>query len=176
MKRIYKYLKSQGIAVGKDTLHSYLSYLEDAFLIRSVAIATDSERRRRVNPRKVYPIDTGLIPIFDRTGKANLGHALETAVFLELNRRGAEIAYVRTAGGYEVDFHVRHLDGHEELIQVCASVDHPDTYARELRALQDAATEYAQASRVLITLDKPTLLDIPSGVTVVAARDWLLTK
>lgn len=167
-------LKSQGIAVGKDTLHSYLSHLEDAFLLRSVAIATDSERRRRVNPRKVYPIDTGLIPIFDRSGKANLGHALETAVFLELNRRGAEVAYVRTACGYEVDFHVRHLDGREELIQVCASVDHPDTFARELRALQDAASEYAQAGRLLITLDKPATLDTPSGVTVVSARDWLL--
>ena len=30
------------------------------------------------------PVDTGLIPIFDRSGKATLGHALETAVFLEL--------------------------------------------------------------------------------------------
>ncbi|WP_434735399.1 DUF6444 domain-containing protein [Candidatus Accumulibacter necessarius] len=29
-------------------------------------------------------VDTGLIPIFDRSGKATLGHALETAVFLEL--------------------------------------------------------------------------------------------
>lgn len=167
-------LKSQGIAVGKDTLHSYLGHLEDAFLLRSIAIATDSERRRRVNPRKIYPVDTGLIPIFDRSGKANLGHALETAVLLELNRRGAEVAYVRTAKGFEVDFHARYVEGHEELIQVCANVDHPDTLSREIRALHDAAADFPKAGRVLITMDKPTLLAPSPAVTIVAARDWLL--
>lgn len=167
-------LKSQGVAVGKDTLHKYLGYLEDTFLLRGIAIAADSERRRRVNPRKVYPIDTGLIPIFDRSGKANLGHALKTAVFVELDRRGAEVAYVRTANGFEVDFHARYVEGREELIQVCASVDQPTTLAREIRALQDAAPDFPQAGLVLVALDRPALLDIPAGVTVIAARDWLL--
>ena len=167
-------LKSQGVPVGKDTLHSYLGYLEDAFLLRSVAVATDSERRRQVNPRKVYPVDPGLIPLFDRTARANLGHALETAVFLELGRRGAEVAYVRTASGYEVDFHVRHLEGREELIQVCASVDAPETLAREVRALREAAPEHPRAARVLVTLDRPAVLAAPDDVTVIAARDWLL--
>ena len=169
-------LKSQGIAVGKDTLHSYLGHLEDAFLLRSLSIAADSERRRRVNPRKVYPIDTGLIPIFDRSGKANLGHALETAVLLELDRHGAETAYVRTANGFEVDFHVRHADGRQELIQVCASLDHPDTAAREIRALQDAAAEFPKAARVLVALDKPASIALPAGVKLVAASEWLLGK
>ena len=167
-------LKSQGVAVGKDTLHSYLGYLEDAFLVRSLAIATDSERRRRVNPRKIYPVDTGLIPIFDRSAKANLGHALETAVFLELIRQGAEIAYVRTANGFEVDFLARYVDGHAELIQVCASIDHADTRAREIRALQDGAAEFPMADLVLIVLDKPAVIDLPEGVRVIEARDWLL--
>lgn len=44
------------------------------------------------NARKAYPIAPGLIPVFDRSGGANLGHALETAIALQLNRRGAEIA------------------------------------------------------------------------------------
>ena len=169
-------LKSQGIAVGKDTLHTYLGYLEDAFLLRSITIATDSERRRRVNPRKVYPIDPGLIPIFDRSGKENLGHVLETVVFLELLRRGAELAYVRTANGFEVDFYARFIDGREELIQVCTSIDQPATLAREIRALQDAAADFPRADLLLVTLDQPALFDIPEGVTIVAARDWLLLR
>lgn len=169
-------LKSQGIAVGKDTLHTYLGYLEDAFLLRSITIATDSERRRRVNPRKVYPIDPGLIPIFDRSGKANLGHALETVVFLELLRRGAELAYVRTVNGFEVDFHARSIEGREELIQVCTSIDQPATLAREIRALQDATADFPRADLLLVTLDQPALFDIPEGVTIIAARDWLLQQ
>jgi hypothetical protein len=168
-------LKSQGIAVGKDTLHMYLGYLEDTFLLRSIAIAADSERRRRVNPRKVYPIDTGLIPIFDRSGKANLGHALETAVFLELDRRSAEVAYVRTTKGFEVDFHARSIEGCEELIQVCTSVDQPATLARELRGLHDAAKDFPRAELILLTLDRPALVDIPAEVKIIVARDWLLS-
>lgn len=167
-------LKSQGIPVGKDTLHTYLGYLEDCFLLQSVAIATDSERRRRVNPRKTYPIDTGLIPLFDKSGKTNLGHALETAVFLELQRRGAEVSYLRTPNGFEVDFYVRCSEGQHYLLQVCVTIDNPTTLEREIRALQDAAINYPGARLLLITLDQPALVRTAADVTVIAARDWLL--
>ena len=64
-----------------------------------------------VNPRKSYPVDPGLIPIYERTGRPNLGHALETAVLVELERRGYQTAYVRTRGGLEVDF-IAKVAGH----------------------------------------------------------------
>ena len=78
VQRFYGDLRSQGIPVAKDTLHAYVGHLEDAFLIRTLPIAADSGRRRMVNPRKVYPVDPGLIPVFDRAGRDNTGHALET--------------------------------------------------------------------------------------------------
>lgn len=70
-----------------------------------------------VNPRKAYPVDPGLIPVFDRSGKANVGHALETVVALDFERRGAEVTYVRTDFGHEVDFLARSPDGRKYLIQ-----------------------------------------------------------
>lgn len=167
-------LKSQGIAVAKDTLHDYLGYLEDTFLVRLITVATDSERRRMVNPRKVYPIDPGLIPVFDRSGKANLGHALETAVMLELERRSIEVAYVHTPSGYEVDFLARLPDGGEELIQVCASLDDAATRDREVRALLDASSHHPRATLRIISIDIPLRLNIPQGITVSAATDWML--
>ena len=88
VQRFYGDLRSQGVPVAKDTLHAYIGHLEDAFVIRTLPIAADSERRRMVNPRKVYPVDPGLIPVFDRAPRANEGHALETVVALELERRG----------------------------------------------------------------------------------------
>jgi len=169
-------LKSQGIPVAKDTLHSYLGYLEDVFLVRMVSIAADSERRRMVNPRKVYPIDPGLIPLFDRSGKANLGHALETCVLLELDRRGAEAGYVRTAEGYEVDFLARYPTGREELVQVCASLDDPATRERETRALVEAARQHPRAGLHLVSLHIPPAHGIPAKITVHAACDWLLQE
>ena len=167
-------LRAQGIPVAKDTLHDYLGYLEDAFLIRTVSLATESERRRMVNPRKAYPIDPGLIPVFDRSGRANRGHALETVVLLELERRGAEIAYVRTAAGFEVDFLARYPEGGEALIQVCADLDDPVTWQRETRALLNAAQEYRQATLHLISLEPDQWAELPPGITWRPATAWLL--
>lgn len=174
VNKFYGDLKSQGIPVAKDTLHGYLGHLEDAFLVRVVSLATDSERRRMVNPRKIYPIDPGLIPLFDRSGKTNLGHALETCVLLELDRRGAQVGYVRTPSGSEVDFLVRHPTGGEELIQVCTSLDDPVTRERELRALTEASAIHSRAACSLIALDIPAAADIPPNVTLHRAADWLL--
>ena len=175
INKFYADLKSRGVAVGKDTLHSYLAHLEDAFLLCSLDVATDSERRRQVNPRKVYPVDTGLMALFDRSGKANVGHALETAVLHELHRRGAQVNYVRTTNGYEVDFLARDVSGKQTLIQVCAELDNPATLAREVRALQDAAETWPEAALQVITLHVPTVGGLPAGIELCLAGDWLLS-
>jgi len=177
VNKFHQSLRSQGISVGKDTLYSYLSYLEDAFLVRIVSIATDSERQRMVNPRKVYPIDSGLIPVFDRSGKANIGHALETAVYLELERRGAKVSYVKTASsGYEVDFLARYPDGSTDLIQVCASLEDSDVREREVRALVEAVSKYPRASLHIVTLNPGTREDVPPTIQVHPAAAWLLAE
>lgn len=174
--RFYRDLKSMRTPVAKDTLHDYLRYLEDAFLLRAIPVAADSERRRMVNPRKVFPVDPGLIPVFDRTGRLNLGHALETAVLLALLRRGAEVAYVKTTGGYEVDFLARFLDGSEQLLQVCADVSDEATVMRELRALREAAVEHPKATRHVITLTPGALAEAGDHASVHAAELWLLAE
>lgn len=173
VNRFHHDLRSQGLSVAKDTLHAYLGHIEDAFLVRTLCVATESERRRMVNPRKAYPVDTALIPIFHRSRRANTGHALETCVLLELERRGAETAYVRTPGGFEVDFLARYPEGHEELIQVCASLDSPGTQDREVRALLDAAREYPGAELCLIGLDIPPRAELPPEITLYSAAEWL---
>ena len=168
-------LKTQGEGVGKDALHAMVNHLEDAFLIRSVPLATESERRRNSNPRKVYPVDPGLIGAFDRSGRSNLGHALETVVLHELDRRGAEVGYVRTAEGYEVDFLARYFDGREELLQVCASATEREIQAREYRALEAAALAYPGAGKRLLTLTRDAMpAQAPPGVVVQPAYEWLL--
>ena len=168
-------LHSQNIAVAKDTLHAYLGHLEDSFLVRTVSMSSGSERQRMVNPRKAYPIDMGLIPVFDPSGRANYGHALETAVLLELERRGAQISYLRTAEGFEVDFLVRYPEGGEELIQVCAELDVPATREREIHALHSAGSEKPDATLRLITLTAQNLRDLPDGIIWQSASEWLLS-
>ena len=173
VNKMYNDLRSQGIAVGKDRVYAYLSYLEDAFLVRIIPVAAASERQKMVNPRKVYPVDPALIPLYDRSGRANIGHALETCVLLELVRRGAEVYYVRTPSGYEVDFLARYWDGREELVQVCADLTDTQTAEREVRALVEASQLYPHAQPLLITL-YPAAHTLPNGVTVQTALDWFL--
>jgi predicted AAA+ superfamily ATPase len=174
VNRYYNQLKSQGIPVSKDTLHAYLAYLEDAFLVHGVWLAADSERRRMSNPRKFYPADPGLIPIFERSGRPQPGKALETVVLVELLRRGCEVTYVRSAEGFEVDFLTRRPEGMQELVQVCAELDDPATREREVRALLAAAKEHPRARQVLITLTPDSARDVPPSIRVHDASRWLL--
>ena len=175
VERFHRALKSQGFAIAKDTVHRLLAHLEDCFLVRVVSMEARSERQRMVNPRKAYPVDTGLIPVFDRSGRANLGHALETAVLVEIERRRLDVTYVRTPQGYEVDFLVRAAGHPPELIQVCADLSNPETANREFRGLEAAAQEWPGATKRLLTLtaaDRPP--EAPNGVVVQTAYDWML--
>jgi hypothetical protein len=175
VQKFYNDLRSQGIPVGKDTLHAYLGYLEDAFLIRTIALHTGSERQRMVNPRKAYPVDPGLIPLYERTGRPNLGHALETAVLVELERRGRQVAYVRTREGFEVDFLATAPLEDLELIQVCIDVSDPETRVREVRALEAASRELPDAKPLLLTLDStPPQPPLSAPLEWKPAAAWLL--
>lgn len=177
VEKFYATLKSQGFSVSKDTVHQMLSYLEDCFLVRTLWVEADSERRRMVNPRKAYPIDTGLIPLYDRTGRLNTGHALETTVMLELERRGLSITYVRTPGGHEVDFLTRSAEGKIELIQVCADATTEATLVRELRALEEAGRVHPRASKRLLTLTRDRMpAEVPADVGVQPVYEWMLSR
>jgi predicted AAA+ superfamily ATPase len=175
VQKFYNALRSQGLAVGKDTLHTYLGHLEDTFLIRTVSLHTASERQRMVNPRKAYPVDPGLIPVYERTGRLNLGHALETAVLVELERRGCQPDYVRTQEGLEVDFLAQTAGQPPTLIQVCLDLSDPATWEREVRALSAAAAEIPDSLALLLSLDStPPKPALPAPLRWRSAAAWLL--
>jgi hypothetical protein len=177
VKKHYDTLRSQGVSVAKDTLHDYLAHLEDAFLVRTVAMHSASERQRMVNPRKAYPIDPGLIALFERTGRTHQGRALETVILLELERRGFEVAYVRTADGYEVDFLAQRAGDAPLLIQACLESEGDETWERELRALEAAAASHPDARPFLVTLDAiPPSRPMPDRITWASAACWLLEE
>ncbi len=175
VKKHYDALRSQGVPVGKDTLHSYLAHLEDAFLVRTVHMHSASERQRMVNPRKAYPVDTALISLFERSGRTQHGRALETAVLLELERRRYEVSYVRTKDDYEVDFLAHRAGEPPLLIQVCLESEGDETFARELRALAAGKVMVPEARALLLTMDAsvPTRR-LPKGLSWVPAARWLM--
>ena len=126
-------------------------------------------------PHKVYPIDTRLIDAFDRTGRVNVGHALETAVLIELQRRSMDVCYGKTPEGLEVDFVARSLTGDVELIQVCADLTSKSTLNREARALLGAREQYPEARRLILTLRQDTFpREGIEGIEIQTAWQWIL--
>ena len=96
-------------------------------------------------------------------------------MFLELERRGYKMGYVRTAQGLEVDFLAKSLGQPPLLVQVRADVQDPQTYDREVRALAAAAGEYRSARALLVTLEStPPAPGLPPPLEWRCAADWLL--
>lgn len=177
IQKFHNALKSQGLPVSKDSLHAFLAYFEDAFLIRTTSIFTASERQRMVNPRKAYPIDPGLISVYEPAGRDNLGHALETAVLIELLRRGCEVRYFRTFAGNEVDFHAMDGTGKTWLIQSCADASDILTFEREVRSLVEAKSQYPGAEAILLLLAPlPRGYEMPAEICGKDAIEWFLER
>jgi predicted AAA+ superfamily ATPase len=175
IKKLYDSLRSQGVPVAKDTLHEYLAHLQDAFLVRTVSMHSTSERQRMVNPRKAYPIDPGLIPLYERTGREHRGRTLETAILLELERREYAVDWLRTEDGWEVDFFAERAGDPPLLVQVSLDTTMDSTWEREVRALESASRAHPGATALLITLDStPPQHDLPKPLLWVSAVQWLL--
>jgi len=149
INKFHKDIHSQGYKAGKDTLYNYLEHLEDAFLIYTVPIFTESLRTLETTPKKIYAIDNGLINANTFNLSLNFRKLLENQVYLDLRRQEKEIFYYMTSEGYEVDFITKDREGHYEAIQVVWDQSDPITFEREKRALQAAEKELGIKGRII---------------------------
>jgi predicted AAA+ superfamily ATPase len=98
---------AKALGVSVDTVKDYISYLGEAYLVRTLEKWTSSHTERIYAQRKVYLLDTGFKTLL--TGSGDLGAKAETAVFVDFVRR-AEAAKGHKSLGYyaesdrEVDF------------------------------------------------------------------------
>ena len=148
LNKLFNDLHSQGRRVSKDALYEYVTYFEDAFLCFAVPLHEASERKSATAPKKVYAVDPGLVAAF-RMGTEDLGQRFENLVYLDLRRQGCDVAYYLTRSRKEVDFVVRHPDGHQELLQACWDARDPATLSREQEALAEAKAELGLPGRIL---------------------------
>jgi len=177
VNKFYNDLKSQGLACGKNTLHDFFEHLKDAYLIYPVSIHSRSERAKRVNPRKVYVIDTGLANAFLHQPQSDWGRLLENFVFMELRRRDLTIEYYRTEDGLEVDFITTNHSGEKALYQVTLELLDDHTREREVRALTAAMHETKIRHGTIVSLDAEERIDTDCGVIdVVPAWLWSIRQ
>jgi len=168
---------SRGIAASKETLLAFLDYFEDAFLVSPIAIFSRSERRRQVNPRKLYLADHSLASAFSPSASLDRGRLLENMVACELARKTRDLAYIKTAGGREVDFIATAFDGSRHLIQVASDVSAPQTWEREVKALLEAREEVKDATLWLLCENMPPPnFELPEKANVLPLYQWLCRK
>lgn len=141
INKFYNDIKSQGHKAAKDTLYSYLDYLEDAFLVFTVPLFTESLRRLQTTPKKIYSVDDGLLMANTFNLSGNIGKLFENQVYLDLRRQGKKIFYYQTRDGYEIDFITQDAQGGHQIIQVVWDASDPLTLERENRALRQAQAE-----------------------------------
>ena len=149
VNKFYNDIKSQGYRVSKDTLHNYLSYIQDSFLIFIVPYYSESERLMQNRPKKIYAIDSGLIKAFSAETNHTYGKLLENLVYLDLRRQGKTIYFYNTTQGYEIDFITVDKNGAKELVQVAWDDTDPAVLSREMRALTQAEKELGIRGRLV---------------------------
>jgi hypothetical protein len=175
VNKFFNYLKSNGIKVSKTTLHEYMSYIQDTFLIQNISIYAQSEKQRMVNPIKSYVIDMGLADAFLMSRESNIGHHLENCIFIELCRRNTRVSYFRSKSGYEVDFIVTYSDKTMDAIQVSADIRTKQTFERECRSLYEVKSMIKNIRLILITMsDEKEIKYKDNTIYVVPAWKWLL--
>ncbi len=150
-----------------NSVTSYVSYLEDSYLIFTISKFDYSYKKQLVNPKKVYSIDVGLSNSNSVSFSEDKGSVLENLVFLHLRRKYKEIYYFK--GKQECDFLVRDRGKLILAIQVCYKVTE-DNKERELKGLKEAMETLKINNGMIITFNQEDKLD---NIKLMPAWRWM---
>ena len=109
------------------------------------------------------------------------GWLLENMIFIELVRQnfrpGLNLFYYVTSDGYEVDFLLRQGSKNHEIIQVTWNISEQKTREREIRALQQAASELNVQKIRILTWDQAEILQVGDiTIALEPVRQWLVQQ
>ncbi|MBR1778561.1 MAG: ATP-binding protein [Alphaproteobacteria bacterium] len=170
IKKISDTMSADKQDISTHTVESYLSYLEESFLLYSVSRYDIKGKDYLRTGEKYYLADVAFRSLLLGDKKQDFGRVLENIVYLELKRRGCQI-FVGKSGNQEVDF-VTFKGEDTEYYQVALSVLDEQTLKRELSALESISDHNP---KFLITLD-PFPVISHNGIKQINALDWLLKK
>ncbi len=126
---VQHFLASEKLNCSINTVMKYLSYLEEAYVIRKVPQYSAKSKRELAFYAKIYNEDVSFNSVRQRKGRFDLTHNLENIVYNELIYMGYDIS-VFTKGNREIDF-LAVKGGKEYLVQVSYSIAEESTYERE---------------------------------------------
>lgn len=150
------------------TVQAYIATLLEAYFFYEIKRFDIKGREFLRSLGKYYIVDIGLRNYLLGFRDRDTGHVLENVVYLELLRRGYDVA-IGKIDRFEVDFIATKAD--EKLyIQVTESMRDEMVRERELRPLQKIQDNY---KKLVLTLE-PGIEREFGGIQVVNVVDWLI--
>ena len=180
----YRKLQNDYQLSSIHTAKNYVSYLDNAYLIRLVPKYSFKSIERQ-NQRKAYSIDNAFLTNRDEALQTeSLGWRLENVIAIEILRRmrhaTQQLYYLREHKNYEVDFVVVDRNSVIELIQVTYDFISPKTklYNREIGGLLkgSAATGCTSLTLVMMYGEAGNITIDGKTIRCVLAHDWLLCR
>ncbi len=164
-RAIYSSLKQADIEVGPNTVETYISYLEEAFLaIPCLPYAKSVGTQER---KKRYIIDNGYVKLLEV--KEDKGLLLENLVFNEIVKKG-KVAYYHM-GKKECDFIT---ENGEDAIQVTYELN-DENREREIEGLVEAMDAYKIKNGIILTYDQESEIEKDKRkIKVIPAWKWCL--
>ena len=137
---ISKYLKSENRGIDNETVYSYLSKLESAFILHRCSRYDIQGKEMLKTQEKFYVCDTAMRYSVLGYTPDSVAAMLENVVYLELLRRGYEVS-VGALGSGEIDF-VAVRRENKIYIQIAQKIESEETEKREYGRLLDIRDNY----------------------------------
>jgi len=168
--KISGYLSSQdrGEKTKAATISNYLDMLEKAYIIYPVKRYDIKGKEQLKNLAKYYVVDTGIRNMLMGYSDGDLGHILETVVYLELIREGYQV-FIGKWYDAEVDFIAVKQD-EKKYFQVTLSLMDEKVKERELAPLREIPDNY---EKIILSMDKTFITDY-EGIKYKNIIDFLL--
>ncbi len=153
----YNSLKKMFQFGSVNTPISFVSYLEDSYLLFTIPKFDYSLKKQMINEKKVYSIDNGLSNANSVSFSSNKGRMLENFVFLTLRRSHKNIYYFRENG--ECDFLIKEDSRIIIAIQVAYELNE-DNKKREIEGLLEAMRKFELREGFILTYNQEDEIDI----------------
>jgi len=171
LSKLHKKMIADGHSISRDSVYEYSAMFEEVGLLTSIRTTTDSVKARRLNPRKIYCLDNGLVSSINPSRGSIQGRLLEDTVMVHLVRLGREVTYFQ--GRNECDFIVSDRTRYIEAIQVTWSID-GDNRDREYGGLREAMDTLGISDGLILTHDTFDESWMGEGIRVIPVWYWLL--
>ncbi len=168
----YNNLKKTFNFGSTNSVISFISYLEDSYLIFTIPKFNYSLKKQIVNPKKVYSIDNGLIKANSSSFSKDKGSILENMVFINLRKKYKDIFYFQEKN--ECDFVVKEGTKIIKAIQVCFDLNE-ENKNREINGLLEPLEKFNLKEGLILTYKQDDEFKVNNKkIKVLPVWKWLL--